>query len=296
MYRLPAMSIKLPLISVNGVLDAAISPLDRGFTYGDGIFETCRYHAGTIPLWSLHRDRLLMSAARLNIPLDESLLLTYRDGLLDKLAATATDTAVVKIQVTRGVGGRGYRTPTEMIPTYCIGIFPAEPLRSANYLAGVNVRLCSQRLSANQALAGMKHLNRLEQILARAEWQDEYADGILMDEADNLIEATVSNIFVVKAGRLYTPDLSLCGVAGIMRRYLIEHLAPQLSLSVEVGAITLDFVRSADELFLCNSVYGIWPVNSVVDDRATEVVACFAQHPVTRKIQYLLEQSFTLAD
>jgi 4-amino-4-deoxychorismate lyase len=291
------MPIQLPLISVNGVPGAAISPLDRGFAYGDGLFETCRYHAGEIPLWDFHLDRLLYSAERLKIALDERVLMAHLMSLFDTLKSASLPSGVIKIQVTRGVGGRGYKIPADMTPTYCIGVFPAEPLRSANYLAGIDVCICAQRLSANRSLAGMKHLNRLEQILARAEWQDEYAEGLLMDESGNVIEATVSNLFAVKQGRLYTPDLSYSGVAGIMRRTIIESLAPKLSLDVEVAAINQGFLCHADELFVCNSVYGIWPVNALVDDRQSAVVlARYAQHSITRRLQNLLEQSFTLVD
>ncbi len=143
----------------------------------------------------------------------------------------------------------------------------------------------------------MKHLNRLEQILARAEWQDEYAEGLVMDDSGNLIQATVSNLWTVKNKQLYTPDLTFCGVAGIMRRTILENLAPQLALNVEVGAMSLDFVCSADELFLCNSVYGIWPVNRLVDQRtAPAIVANFAQHSLTRKLQNSVEQFFLRVD
>jgi 4-amino-4-deoxychorismate lyase len=291
------MPISLPLISVNGVPGATISPLDRGFAYGDGLFETCRYHAGQIPLWDFHRERLLAGAQRLKIALDESVLIRYLGELLDSLRSAGFTTAVIKIQITRGVGGRGYRIPAEMAPTYCIGAFPAEPLRARNFQAGIDVRLCTQRLSANKSLAGMKHLNRLEQILARSEWQDEYAEGLLMDETGNIIEATVSNLFVVKGGRLFTPDLSCSGVAGVMRRTIMEKLAPQLSVPVEATAIKQEFLCQADELFLCNSVYGIWPVNVLVDAQSSpSVLAHYRQHPLTRKLQDLLEQSFTPVD
>lgn len=291
------MSIQFPVISVNGVPDAAISPLDRGFAYGDGLFETCRYHAGEIPLWDLHLDRLVCSAKRLGIALDQTLLMTYLSSVCDTLKLAAISAAVVKIQVTRGVGGRGYRMLAGMMPTYVISAFSAEALHSRHYVTGVDVRICTQRLSTNGSLAGMKHLNRLEQILARAEWQDEYAEGLLLDEANHVIEATASNVFAVKQGRLYTPDLSQAGVSGIMRRTIIERLAPNLSLDIEVVPMSLDFLCHADELFVCNSVYGIWPVNTLVnDDQSVVVIAHYTQHPIARKLQYLLEQSFTLAD
>src|SRR5690606_36649751 len=154
--------------------------------------------AGEIPLWDFHRERLVRSAERLKIAVDESILMTHLTSLCDLLRAASVRSAVIKIQVTRGVGGRGYRISAGMVPTYCIGAFPAEPLRSVHYIAGIDVRICAQRLSTNRSLAGMKHLNRLEQILARAEWQDEFAEGLLMDETGNLIEATVSNLFAVK--------------------------------------------------------------------------------------------------
>src|SRR5688572_627236 len=154
------MSTNLPLISVNGVLDAAISPLDRGFAYGDGVFETCRYSHGVIPLWNYHRERLLHSAERLKIPLDERLLNQYLNSMLAYLSDENVAQAVVKITLTRGIGGRGYRIPDQVEPTYCIGIFPGNQLHSEQYLNGVAVRICDLRLSQAPALAGMKHLNR----------------------------------------------------------------------------------------------------------------------------------------
>lgn len=288
------MPIQFPLISVNGIFDAAISPLDRGFAYGDGLFETCRYQQGLIPLWQYHRTRLLESAQRLLIPLDESVLQQYLQGLLVELQKAAIESAVVKIQITRGVGARGYRIAAAGTPTYCLSAFPAAQLQLDSYRNGVDVRICRHRLGANPALAGMKHLNRLEQILARAEWQDEYAEGLLMDESGAFIEATVSNLFLVKNNQFYTPDLSRAGVAGVMRRVIIDKLAPQLGALVNVVRVDRAFLLTADELFLCNSVYGIWPVNRLVDDLLAESQSYdFAQHRLTRQLQCQLEQLFT---
>lgn len=284
------MSINFPLISVNGVLDAAISPLDRGFTYGDGVFETCRYSRGTIPLWSYHRERLFRSAERLKIPFNESLLTQYLDAMLAHLSYANIAQSVVKITLTRGVGGRGYRLPDQVAPTYCVGVFPGSQLRTEQYCNGVAVRICDLRLSQAPALAGMKHLNRLEHILARAEWQDEFAEGLLLDAQDRVVEATVSNLFVVKNNQLYTPDLSAAGVAGIMRRTITEKLAPALGLACQIVNMELDFVRGADEIFLCNSIYGIWPVNMLVDDRqsVTATHTSYSSHQITRTLQQQL--------
>jgi len=289
------MAIKFPLISVNGVLDAAISPLDRGFAYGDGVFETCRYSHGVIPLWNYHRERLLHSAERLKIPLDERLLNQYLNFTLAYLGEDNIAQAVVKITLTRGVGGRGYRIPDQVEPTYCIGIFPGNQLHSEQYLNGVAVRICDLRLSQAAALAGMKHLNRLEHILARAEWQDEFAEGLLLDKQGRVVEATVSNLFAVKNNQLYTPDLSAAGVAGIMRKTIIEKLAPNLGLACHIVDMKLDFVRAADEIFLCNSVYGIWPVNTLVDDRQSANASqhSYSKHLITHTLQESLAQFFS---
>ena len=286
------MSINPPLISVNGVLDAAISPLDRGFAYGDGVFETCRYQRGSIPLWSYHRERLLQSAERLQIPIDESLLMQYIDSLFAQLIPLGIQDAVVKIILTRGVGGRGYRLPGNIRPTYCVGVFPGSQLKTDQYCKGVNVRVCNLRLAQSPVLAGMKHLNRLEHILARAEWQDEFAEGVLLDAQGRVIEATVSNLFVVKNNQLHTPDLSAAGVAGIMRRTIIEKLAPDLGLVCHVVDMELDFLKDADEIFLSNSVYGIWPVNQLVDDRLAKktLQSNYSEHRVTHRLQQQFAQ------
>jgi 4-amino-4-deoxychorismate lyase len=210
--------------------------------------------------------------------------------MLERLSDANTPQAVVKITLTRGIGGRGYRLPSQVAPTYCIGIFPGNQLRTEQYCNGVAVRICDLRLSQAPALAGMKHLNRLEYILARAEWQDEFAEGLLLDAQGRIVEATVSNIFVIKNSQLYTPDLSAAGVAGIMRKTIIEKLAPALGLVCHTVDMKLDFVRSADEFFLCNSVYGIWPVNELMDNRQPLVVYtnCYINRQITQSLQQKL--------
>ncbi|WP_323814535.1 aminodeoxychorismate lyase [Cellvibrio sp. NN19] len=285
------MPINLPLINVNGEFNAAISPLDRGFAYGDGVFETCCYSHGSIPLWDAHCARLLHSAERLNIPVDIDLLKHYLNDVLVILTEENITQAVIKITLTRGVGGRGYRVIEQVQPTYCIGVFSGSSLQSDNYLNGVSVRICDLHLSQSPALAGMKHLNRLEHILARAEWHDEFAEGLLLDVQDKIIEATVSNVFAVKNNKLYTPDLSFSGVAGIMRKTIIDQLAPLVGVDCDVTDMGLAFLYAADEVFLCNSVYGIWPVNSIVDDRQAQIVEVqYSHHQITHKLQRQLER------
>lgn len=281
----------LPVIAVNGVLDAQVSPLDRGFAYGDGVFETCKMLHGKIPLWHLHKERLLKSCEKLFIPLSIDLVEAQFANLIASLAANNTEHAVVKITVTRGQGGRGYRAPESVSPTIVIGVFPTANYPQSYFSEGVTVKLCNQRLSCNPSLAGLKHLNRLEQILARAEWQDDaIAEGILLDTQGNLIEAVFSNIFLIKNGELFTPDLSEAGVAGVMRRFIIETLAPQSGLKVHVKRLAIIDLLSADSVFLCNSIYGIWPVQKVLSEQIQELNS----HALTAKLQNILNSALAV--
>jgi 4-amino-4-deoxychorismate lyase len=281
------MQRTLPIISVNGVIDAQVSPLDRGFAYGDGVFETCKMQDAKIPLWTLHKERLLKSCEKLLIPVALDLIETQLTNLLSALTTTETENAVVKITVTRGQGGRGYRLPDFAMPTIVIGIFPAALYPSIFYSEGVAVKICNQRLSCSPSLAGLKHLNRLEQILARAEWQDEsIAEGIVFDTKGNLIEAVFSNIFLIRNSELFTPDLSEAGVAGVMRRFIIETIAPRASLNTQIKPLNISDLMNADAAFLCNSLYGIWPVRQLL----CENLLTFPPHVVTTKLQKLLKE------
>lgn len=278
----------LPVIAVNGVVGAQVSPLDRGFTYGDGVFETCRLNNKKIPLWDFHKDRLLKSCERLLIPVTEQLIETQLFNLLADINITD---AVVKITVTRGEGGRGYKSPDHTSPTIVVGVFPVAEYPTTYYSEGVTARLCAQRLSCNTSLAGLKHLNRLEQILACAEWHDsEIAEGIMFDANGNLIEAIFSNIFLVKNGELYTPDLSHAGVAGVMRRFIIETLVPQAGLKIHIAALGIHDLFNADEVFLCNSLYGMWPVKKLIADNPKN----FKLGAITHRLQSLVNNTLSV--
>ncbi|MNV85640.1 Aminodeoxychorismate lyase [compost metagenome] len=129
-------------------------------------------------------------------------------------------------------------------------------------------------------MAGIKHLNRLEQVLARAEWQDaEHAEGLMLDASGRVIEGVYSNLFLVQDGVLLTPDLSRCGVAGVMRAELLAQAEAQ-GMRCDVGDIALDALLQADEVFLCNSLYGVWPVRALQQHR-------WSVGPLTRKLQVI---------
>jgi 4-amino-4-deoxychorismate lyase len=282
------MQRTLPVIAVDGVIDAQVSPLDRGFAYGDGVFETCKLQDAKIPLWNLHKERLLKSCEKLLIPVAIDVIEKQLENLLSELSISNTKSAVAKITVTRGQGGRGYRLPDSITPTIVIGIFPSAQYPADYFSKGVIVKLCQQRLSCNQSLAGLKHLNRLEQILARAEWRDEsIAEGIVFDTKGNLIEAVFSNIFLIKNNEIFTPDLSEAGVAGVMRRFIIETIAPKAGLNIRIKALGFDDLVNADSIFLCNSLYGIWPVDQILGEQQYT----FSSHEITRNLQGLLSEA-----
>ena len=271
------MPSQFPLISVNGVINASVSPLDRGFAYGDGLFETCLYRMGVVPLWEFHRQRLLDACKLLMIPLDTARLETYITDILQQAQHLGVADGVVKVIVTRGCGGRGYAFPESVSPTICVIFFDALP----DDLQHIKLRICKQRLSSNRALAGLKHLNRLEQIMARAEWKNDYAEGLMLDDEGGVIEATASNVFMVQDGQLFTPDLSFAGVAGIMRRVIIERLAPALNLAVAVKRIMPVELQRADEMFICNSIRGIVSVAALDGETPTR----FSRHEITHSLR-----------
>ena len=255
---------------LDGVADGVLSPLDRGLAYGDGLFETIRFIAGHAPLWPRHMQRLRESCVRLQLPmLDESLLAREAAEVLRGM-----DDAVVRITLTRGLGERGYAMPAAPQPTRIVAAFAAPAWVPETYRDGVRLRLCQLRLAEQPRLAGIKHLNRLEQVLARAEWDDPaIADGVLLDGAGRVIGTTMANLFAVIGGVLVTPALERCGVAGVAR-------AEVLGLrEVQVRELALGELLHASELFLSSSVRGILPVRSMAE-------TVYVPGPVTRALQW----------
>jgi len=247
---------------INGKMTDCVAANDRGLLYGDGLFETVAVRKGKPEYWQQHLQRLQAGCSRLGIESVDELLLAEECRQLDD----GIDRAVVKIIVTRGSGGRGYRVPARSASTRILQLHDWPDYPSACAQQGVAVRLCDIRLGHNPMLAGIKHLNRLEQVLARQEWDDsDIREGLLLDAAGNLVEGTMSNLFLVRDGVLLTPDLQRCGVAGIMRSQLLE-LAGQLSIGTEICQLGMADLHAAEEVFICNSLIGIWPVIAI-DDR-----------------------------
>ena len=195
---------------------------------------------------------------------------------ISQLCENAGD-AVLKIIITRGTGGRGYRQPENIKPTRMLSLHPFPDYPQSYYTDGIVARICNTRLGLNPTLAGMKHLNRLEQILARAEWQDNLIhEGIMLDFNGRVIEGTMTNLFYAKNSELFTSSLNLCGIAGILRGWVFE------KMRVMEHDFFVENLFEADEIFVCNSIMGICGVQQIEQQH-------FSIGDITKKLQFMLE-------
>lgn len=246
-----------PLTLVDGVRQDAMPTRDRGLLYGDGVFRTLRVHQGRPQWWSAHMRKLAEDATRLSIPAPLPAL-WERD--VAALLPEAPSECVLKLILTRGTGRRGYRPATQPEPRRIVQVSAWPEHIEAVAARGAVVHLCDLRLAEQPRLAGIKHLNRLENVLAAREWQPGEADeGLLLDQTGRVVGGVSSNVFLVRQGRLLTPCLKDCGVAGVARQQVLA-LAAQLKLPSQEADIGLDELLKADEVFLTNSLIRLWPV------------------------------------
>jgi len=246
----------------DGVACESIPIDDRGLQYGDGVFETIAIRDGSPRLWRYHVDRLVEGCKCLRItPPAETVLRGWLEHALRSSAADVAD-CVAKIIVTAGVSQRGYGRLSPSEANTLVGLFPTMPLAADAYKDGVETILCRTRLACGSATAGFKTLNRIEQVLARSECLAAGAfEGLTLDADERLICGTMSNVFIVSNKVLITPSVERSGVAGVMRRHVIDCLEAA-GISVQIGDITEQEFNAADEVFLCNSQFGVLPVRS----------------------------------
>ena len=269
---------------VNGVPGNSISIRDRGLLYGDGVFRTLRADHGKALHWPLHYLKLQHDCAKLGINCPDEALLCAE---LDQVLAQHPD-GVVKLIVTRGEGARGYTPSADATPTRIWDFSPLPDYPPEWTTQGIKAQVCSLRLSAQPRLASVKHLNRLENVLAAAELNDAQlhgepaAEGLLLDAEGHLIEGTRSNLFLVAQGRLVTPDLSRCGVAGIQRGRIMAW-ALQHGVTLQMRDVELEEALHADELFIVNSVIGLWPIRELEQRH-------WSHFPVAMQIRHGLER------
>lgn len=272
------------MMLVNGVPQTLVPASDRGLAYGDGLFETIAVVEGRAQHWERHLQRLAAGAERLGIPVPAPSL--WASDLSSLLTGAESPRGVVKLILTRGSGGRGYAPPLDSSSTRIATLFPWPEWPVERYSSGVAAILCQTRLAQNPALAGIKHLNRLEQVLAAAEVARHQADDGLMFALDGrLIESTRANVFLVFGQRLLTPRLNDCGIAGVMREVLMDYL-PQAGLEIEESVLDISDLASCDEIFLTNSLIGLWPVRQILGTTPRTL----GPSPITGKIRQLLAE------
>ena len=229
----------------------------RGLQYGDGVFRTILAINGEMLDWSLHLDKLNADcrALGLDMPASETLLSEAR------LLVNDHARAVLKLLVVRCAGGRGYRAESNSSDRVLLRFVPPK-FPSSHWTEGINAFRSPFALSTQPALAGIKHLNRLEQVLASQNWPVAADEGIVCDQVGGPIGGTRSNLFCVRNEQLHTPTLTNCGIAGIMRAKIIA-MAASLDIRTHQAPLTWEALVSADEVFVCNALIGIWPVRTL---------------------------------
>lgn len=244
---------------VNGRKSTKIDARDRGLQYGDGLFETMRVRRGRVRLLEYHLERLDAGCRRLQIA---GPLLPALRRELERIAALRSE-GVLKLIVTRGNGRRGYRPTGRERFTRILALHPLpQPVRSGAS-ERARVRLCSTPLGLNPGLAGLKTLNRLESVLARSEWSDARVwEGLMRDVDENIVCGTMSNLFMRRGSTLMTPLLDRCGVAGVMRRWILEK-AGELGLRAAESRMRWQDLSEADEVFMSNALIGVKSVGVI---------------------------------
>ncbi len=244
------------MILIDGKQTNELPADDRGLAYGDGLFETIKITNGRPLLWRRHMRRLLQGCQVLGIEYDDEAQLLQETLQL----AEGHEHGIIKIILTRGSGGRGYR-PDARCPARRIVSYHALPDYDVGHRQqGIRLFRCATPVSVNSALAGLKTLCRLEQVMAQQEFEEsEFAEGLMLDPDGRVIEGTRSNVFAVKDDELLTPTLKSAGIKGIMRDVIIE-MAKNDGMTVHERELGHEEFRSANEIFVCNSILGVWPV------------------------------------
>lgn len=240
------------MILVDGQPNAGVDARDRGLAYGDGVFRTMRTRDGRPLWWRDQYAKLADDCAALMLACPDEAVLRA-----EVCRVAAAGEGVAKIVITRGAGARGYALPPGQTVTRIVLSSPLPAYAQAAAGEDIVARWCALRLARQPRLAGIKHLNRLENVLARAEWDDpSVAEGLLCDEGGAVIGGVMSNLVIARDGELLTPELSQCGVAGVARARLLR-AAPRLGVRMHVERLSPAAILAADEVMLCNSVIGV---------------------------------------
>lgn len=260
---------------VNGKVASVLDISDRGLQYGDGVFETIAVNQQRPEFLNRHLQRLEYGCEKLGLESPDQSKLVEEISLL----CSQQQSAVLKIQISSGYSARGYARPKGITPNRIITCQTFPKHVQALCYHGIRLRLCRHKLSVNPSLAGIKHLNRLDQVIARNEWDcNTIHEGLMLDTDGYVIEGTMSNLFLVSNGRLITALLDRAGIAGVMRAVVLEQ-AQASDIDIVIKRVTLQELQFADEIFMTNSVIGVWPVRQFETMR-------YQVGPLTRQVQH----------
>lgn len=262
------MQVSTSAVLVDGAFTDSFPADDRGLMYGDGVFRTLRVVDSRPIWWEEQLLKLTEDCARIGLqaPVPD----VWNADLA--LMAPCLTSGVLKLMVTRGSGPRGYRSPLRPQSRRCMSYDVTSGHTGMAQTLDLNLRVCSLRLGWQPILAGVKHLNRLENVMARAEWGDaDIHEGLLLDQSDRVISGVMSNLFIWTQNQLLTPRLHQCGVAGVARARLMR-LASEHGLDVKETELNLQAVFEADEVMMTNSVWGLRRVARLESKRWPEAL------------------------
>ncbi len=248
---------------INAKFNNKISINNRNLQYGDGIFETCVIKNNKLLFWHKHYQRLKLGCDKLNIANVASTI--YIRDIKKLVNRSNIKNGVIKIILSRGNSKRGY-SYSAIKPVRIVTISKLVHIHNDSF----ELSICTSGYGSNSALSGIKHCNRLENILASA---DITTNDCIMLDNNNVISTTCANIFIVKNNILITPDTSNCGINGTRRDIILE-LATSINISYKIDKITIDDINSADEIFITNSILGIQKITKFQNIN-------YQQHPIT---------------
>jgi len=259
-----------PIVLINGAKQSKISIFNRNIQFGDGLFETCVIENKKILFWVNHFARLNKGCEQLKISrVDESVWLS---DVKKALSLCSYDRCVVKLILSRGESLRGYGFKDDIKPVRAVIVSELQKVTLNNSFC---LEYCQSGYDSNPKLAGIKHCNRLEQVLARAGLKSD--EGIMLDENHNVISVTQGNIYAIHGNTLITPKLDKCGVEGT-RRDVILDLAKLLGIKVKVDTLSVKELGQANEVFISNSIIGIQSISQIGD-------ISFSENLITKKIK-----------
>ncbi|MGL4939592.1 aminodeoxychorismate lyase [Shewanella sp.] len=265
------------MIWVNGSVQATIAAADRGLAYGDGLFATMRTNADGILWFETHQARVNDGAARLGFDWQMGTALCQQ---LTDLAKQYPHHCI-KLLITRGVGGRGYAPPCHSTVTEVVSVHPIPAHYAQWQQRGVALQTSTVLLGHQPLLAGIKHLNRLEQVLIRSQpLAADVDDWLVLDCNGKVIESSMANLFFIKDRCVFTPSLAECGVSGVMREQVIRSLLEH-DYSVDCVSFGAEALGDFDSAFMTNSLLGI------VDVIAIDALK-YTPSPITAHLRQIL--------